>query len=145
MERKTLKKAQTCKTNLTYGSHHRPWLPSVLAVVACWHPTVALQEGNNPGQRNCDKESESLADKTRASGRGRMGCEQRVLLWGAKAYWRLQKTGARELSGVQLGLVEAQFLTYPPATNSQCTTAPPLLRFTSACNKCKYKWHIPSL
>lgn len=48
---KHLKKAPTQKSDVTYGSHHRPGLPSVPAVVACWHPLVTAQNGNNPGQR----------------------------------------------------------------------------------------------
>lgn len=62
MERKTFKKnAPAQKSDVTYGSHHRPGLPSVSAVVACWHPAVTAQDGNNPGEDpwNCDKRSQN--------------------------------------------------------------------------------------
>ncbi|KAF3694070.1 hypothetical protein EXN66_Car009746 [Channa argus] len=49
--KKNIKKAQTQKNDVTYGSHHKLGLPSVPAVVACWHPLVTAQDGNNPGQR----------------------------------------------------------------------------------------------
>lgn len=65
---------------MTYGSHHRPGLPSVSAVVACWHPLVTAQDGNNPGQRNCDKTTlNPLRTRFQRWGEGRDG------------EWRVQK------------------------------------------------------
>lgn len=96
-ERKTVKKALTCKCTVTYGSHHGPGLPSVSAVVACWHPPATAQDGNNPRQRNCDKEYESFHDKS-------WGGEEWRLLCGEKAYLCLQKTGAQQLSWGSAGL-----------------------------------------
>lgn len=126
-KKKKKKAAQTCRSDVTYGSHHRPGLPSVSAVVACWHPLVTAQDGNNPGQRNCDKTTlNPLRTRFQRWGRGGM------VSGGCRSFrWRLQKTGARRLGGVQPGLVGLSFSSF----SQQIHDCDPLPCFTSACNK----------
>lgn len=123
MERKTLKKAPTHKSDVTYGSHHGPGLPSVSAVVACWHPLVTAQDGNNPRQRNCDKRSPNpLRTRFSALGEGRDGLRVERVIVRCKSSLAFAENRCPTAQWGSAGFSRALFLTFLPETNTLYTT-----------------------
>lgn len=145
--KKNIKKKETRKSYVTYGSHHRPELPSVSAVMACWHPLVTAQDGNNPGQRNCDKRSLNLL-RTRFQrwGRGRRdGLQAEGVIVRCKSSLAFAENRCPSAQWGSAGFSRAEFLTFLLATNPrlklQCSH---LLVSHKPVINCKYKRHIPS-
>lgn len=93
--KKNIKKALTQESDVTYGSHHGPGLPSVPAVVACWHPLVTAQDENNPGQRIQGTvirgvRTESPEERISALGEGRSLSGRYCAVQKISGIWRKQ-------------------------------------------------------